>query len=141
MAFANPTCSKTFGELFCGECRTDARHGLKAGGLHSALQFKSVSRASVQSPTRLVAQTDRSLASLALALVHDCIFQVSNTSSIYVRRTLLEISGTFQLFTSHHHLLTFAPTDCPCNCEDLFICLQPETTSVHAIPCTKGIKI
>jgi hypothetical protein len=62
-------------------------------------------------------------------------------SRTYAVCSLLEVSGTFQLFTSHHHLLIFAPTDWPFNVEDRFICLQPETTSVQAKPCTKGIMI
>jgi hypothetical protein len=63
------------------------------------------------------------------------------SSSIYAVCSLLEVSGTFQLFTSHHHLLILAPTDWPFNVDDRFICLQPEITSVQAKPCTKGIKI
>jgi hypothetical protein len=68
---------------------------------------------------------------------------VSTSAPVYIYAvcTFSEVSGIFQLFTSHHHLLIFAPTDCPFNVEDLFICLHPETISVHAIPCTKGIKI
>ena len=62
-------------------------------------------------------------------------------SRVYAVCTFSEVSGIFQLFTSHHHLLIFAPTDCPLSVEDLFICLHPETISVHAIPCTKGMKI
>ena len=62
-------------------------------------------------------------------------------SSVYAVCTFSEVSGIFQLFTSHHHLLIFAPTDCPFSVDDLFMCLHPETISVHAIPCTKGMKI
>lgn len=71
--------------------------------------------------------------------LHPC--DAGTCSSIYAVCTFSEASGIFQLFTSHHHLLIFAPTDCPFSVDDLFMCLQPDTISVHAIPCTKGIKI
>jgi hypothetical protein len=68
-------------------------------------------------------------------------WQLWRHSVVYAVCTFAEVSGIFQLFTSHHHLLIFAPTDCPFNVEDLFMCLHPETIRVHAMPCTKGIKI
>lgn len=62
-------------------------------------------------------------------------------ASVYAVCAFSEVSGIFQLFTSHHHLLILAPTDCPFSVDDLFMCLHPETIRVHAIPCTRGIKI
>jgi hypothetical protein len=90
------------------------------------------------------AVSNESSSGLHLRLSVMLIFAFSSfvvSSSVYAVCSLLEISGTFQLFTSHHHLLIFAPTDCPFNVDDRFICLQPETTSVQAKPCTKGIMI
>jgi hypothetical protein len=71
--------------------------------------------------------------------LHPC--SIGLCSIFYAVCTFAEVSGIFQLFTSHHHLLILAPTDWPFNVEDLFMCLHPETTRVHAMPCTKGMKI
>ena len=51
-----------------------------------------------------------------------------------------DFSGTFQLFTPHHHLLIFPPILAPPISAPLFQYRQPANASVHSMPCTSGRK-
>lgn len=60
-------------------------------------------------------------------------------SAVLLSRSVPFSFGKVQLFTPHHHRLALAPTVCPLNFEDELKTRQPETMSVQAMPCTRGI--
>lgn len=69
---------------------------------------------------------------------HSLLTSSTAAASFLSPPLFFEFSGNFQLFVLYHHLLTFAPTELPLSCADLFQYRQPWRARLHTMPWSNG---